>query len=43
MDRKFDLLIKRTICLYLNAADKLKMLALVSKEWNHLIYSGYAW
>ena len=31
---KIDLLIKRTIALYLDAFDKIKRLCLVSKEWN---------
>ena len=39
----FDLLIKRNIFLYLNAKDKIKTLALVSKSWRELVFSGYAW
>ena len=39
----FDLLINRQICLLLNAEDKIKTLALVSKSWRTLIFSGYAW
>ena len=39
----FDLLINRTICLYLNARDKVKTIALASKSWRKLVYSGYAW
>ena len=38
-----DLLLNRCICLYLNARDKIKTLALVSKNWRSLILSGYAW
>ena len=39
----FDLLVKRHILLYLNARDKLKIIAFLSKEWNKLVLSGYAW
>ena len=40
---KFDLLIRRIIALFLNAHDKIKTMALLSKEWNQFIYSGFAW
>lgn len=41
--KNFDLLINRSICLYLNARDKIKTLASVSKSWRELVYSGYTW
>ena len=41
--KNFDLLIRRQIALFLNASDKIKVMALLSKEWNEFIYSGYAW
>ena len=28
---------------FLNAHDKLKVIANVSKDWRLLVYSGYAW
>ena len=41
--KNLDLLVNRQICLYLNAKDKLKFMAKVSKSWRKLVYSGYAW
>ena len=41
--QKLDLLLKRMIFLYLNAWDKIKLMAYLSKSWNKFVYSGYAW
>lgn len=34
---------KRMITRFLNARDKIKYIALVSKEWNRIAYDGYSW
>ena len=41
--KSLDLLIRRKICLFLNAKDKLLYMALLSSSWYDLIYSGFAW
>ena len=40
---KFDLMVNRQIALYLSAIDKLKYIALVSKRWHKIVYSGFGW
>ena len=34
---------KSIIANFLNAHDKLKVIANLSKQWRKLVYSGYAW
>ena len=41
--KKLDLFIRRQIALFLNAHDKIKVMALLSKKWNEFVYSGFAW
>ena len=41
--KNFNLLVNRQISLHLNAKEKLKVMAFVSKDWRKLVYCGYAW
>ena len=41
--KKFDLLLNRKISLFLNAEEKIEIMALVDRDWRKLVFSGYAW